>query len=648
MTTYNTGNPVGSTEVKDLYDNAQNLDYLVNGTALQYADRLGAGRKSWKGLENDFNQFLINSQFELPPLDYLDGSPLVVDRPSQVIDRMGQLYRVLLPASFPVNLTGTWATDEPLLTAMTDSSLRSDLASVGSPALGAAIIGRATQVVETIDDLRGLLKDSPSNYALVLGYYAAMDGGGGHYRYDASDTITADNGGSVIVAADGGRWKLVDMLNITPEQFGAIGDWNGAIGTDDSAKFVQIAAHIAANPGCVLTIRRRHYVASGVVVNAGNFTVQGVGVAELHSDGAAGQHTLRVNDSPNISIFGLKCTQPRSLLRGNEFAFFFYQCSNVHVENCKTDGATAGIWFRYCFDVVVLGCTIDTPKADGIHFGHGSQRCKAIGNTVLNPGDDAFATTWDEFFNRRPRNIGFYNNMVRGGVWGFGVAIYSADVVNVVGNRFEDLALGAVNVRNYPEAGTASLRVNVVGNTSIQSNRVNALPNMYWYGTPDVTIDTNKILISAISLAGNDIVCQGNMLFSAKTSVGGAATRSMIYIGSGTRIKAQGNSLSDCSGDGILVATGAALSSLNITDNNLDDVLGVGIRVVGATISVGAKICGNNVGFGSTLGEPYMVKVANFGATRAAICNNTSSNGRGVDTDSGTGSTNLLLANNNF
>lgn len=127
MTTYNTGNPVGSVDAKDLYDNAQNLDHLVNDrTVTQYADRLGALRKTFWGMEQDFNSFLANSQFEYPPLPYAAG--LVVQRATQVIDRAGQLYRVRLPATFPVTLSGTWATDAPLLTAMSDASLRQDLA----------------------------------------------------------------------------------------------------------------------------------------------------------------------------------------------------------------------------------------------------------------------------------------------------------------------------------------------------------------------------------------------------------------------------------------------------------------------------------------------------------------------------------------
>jgi hypothetical protein len=42
MSTYKTGNPLGSAAVKDLYDNAENLDFALNSlTALIWTDRLG-------------------------------------------------------------------------------------------------------------------------------------------------------------------------------------------------------------------------------------------------------------------------------------------------------------------------------------------------------------------------------------------------------------------------------------------------------------------------------------------------------------------------------------------------------------------------------------------------------------------------------
>ena len=76
--------------------------------------------------------------------------------------------------------------------------------------------------------LRGIARGTAPS-VLVSGYYAAGDGGGGVYWYDASDTISADNGGTVIVAADGGRWKLVHQGEVSASQFGATGTANDTL-----------------------------------------------------------------------------------------------------------------------------------------------------------------------------------------------------------------------------------------------------------------------------------------------------------------------------------------------------------------------------------------------------------------------------------
>lgn len=52
MTTYNTGNPLGSAAAKDLYDNAQNFDHLSLDTENEtWPDRLGNQRTTWYGIE---------------------------------------------------------------------------------------------------------------------------------------------------------------------------------------------------------------------------------------------------------------------------------------------------------------------------------------------------------------------------------------------------------------------------------------------------------------------------------------------------------------------------------------------------------------------------------------------------------------------
>ena len=59
MTTYNTGNPVGSPAPQDLYDNAENFDVLSTSTTLEsHPDRLGVPRKTLHGMQVEFDAAL--------------------------------------------------------------------------------------------------------------------------------------------------------------------------------------------------------------------------------------------------------------------------------------------------------------------------------------------------------------------------------------------------------------------------------------------------------------------------------------------------------------------------------------------------------------------------------------------------------------
>jgi len=164
MTIYATGNALGSTDVRDLLDNAQNLDDLMLGQLRQYLDRLGVPRLSWAGIEaafqeaqvqrsvdfdeaqtnreNVFNQFLTNTQFESTPIPYVEGSPLEVLRPTQLISHEGQLYSVKLPATFPVVLSGVWDVAVASLTPREDASVRQQLAAPTGAGMVGTTMGR--------------------------------------------------------------------------------------------------------------------------------------------------------------------------------------------------------------------------------------------------------------------------------------------------------------------------------------------------------------------------------------------------------------------------------------------------------------------------------------------------------------------------
>lgn len=103
------------------------------------------------------------------------------------------------------------------------TALAIDLLNASDPLKGAARVGGTGRYVDTIAALRALPKAGTPR-VFVCGYGKPGDGGGGTYWYDPSDTTSSDNGGTLIVANDGGRWKLTQAAPVTIRQFGAVGD----------------------------------------------------------------------------------------------------------------------------------------------------------------------------------------------------------------------------------------------------------------------------------------------------------------------------------------------------------------------------------------------------------------------------------------
>lgn len=79
------------------------------------------------------------------------------------------------------------------------------------------------RVLDSIAALKAL-DGTRHKRAFVSGYYVPGDRGGGDYYLDGTDTTSPDNGGTIIVANDGARWKLVYTNSLSVRQFGAKGD----------------------------------------------------------------------------------------------------------------------------------------------------------------------------------------------------------------------------------------------------------------------------------------------------------------------------------------------------------------------------------------------------------------------------------------
>jgi hypothetical protein len=249
MTTYATGNPIGSTAAKDLYDNAENLDFYSLGPLDYYPDRLNVNRISLRGIENRANTALANTGF-VDIGDYDADGPLTLTLRNQVFTKDGQFYSPSAALVLPYTTVNNWTTDAPNFVNRGDFVLRQDL---GQPT-GATLIGAVDEDGNTTTVQLELLKNKseflivdsiaaarlvPASFKGIIattGYYAGSADGGAMYRIDLSDTTSADNSFTTLVSTGGVRRKIVYEDKLTVKQAGAKGDYTKVsnTGTDDA------------------------------------------------------------------------------------------------------------------------------------------------------------------------------------------------------------------------------------------------------------------------------------------------------------------------------------------------------------------------------------------------------------------------------
>jgi len=116
MTTFNTGNPLGSTDVYDRYDNSENLDYFSSGPLDYYPDRFGVSRQSLQGIRN------ASQYVDLGP--YAAG--LVFTSRNQVFSYLGEFYSPGPTITLPYTTTGVGAGEIANFRSVGDAILRSE------------------------------------------------------------------------------------------------------------------------------------------------------------------------------------------------------------------------------------------------------------------------------------------------------------------------------------------------------------------------------------------------------------------------------------------------------------------------------------------------------------------------------------------
>lgn len=144
MSTYKTKNPLGSAAVKDLYDNAENVDRFVNDrTKEELDDRLGVLRKTWYGMEMIFNRFIAyitgRGEQAVGAIGWQElgnwATGLTVDNRQQIVYYNGSWYKYLgelehvIVGDSPENDGGVWSAENPTgkWSNIGDAALRNDL-----------------------------------------------------------------------------------------------------------------------------------------------------------------------------------------------------------------------------------------------------------------------------------------------------------------------------------------------------------------------------------------------------------------------------------------------------------------------------------------------------------------------------------------
>lgn len=136
MTTFNTGNPLGSTDVYDRYDNSENLDNFSNGPLDAYPDRFGVSRQSLQGIRNA-SQYVILGPY---------AAGLQFSAMNQVFSYLGEFYAPGASIVLPYTTTGVGAAEIANFRSVGDAILRSDLMLTAEDK-GANLVAGASRVV---------------------------------------------------------------------------------------------------------------------------------------------------------------------------------------------------------------------------------------------------------------------------------------------------------------------------------------------------------------------------------------------------------------------------------------------------------------------------------------------------------------------
>lgn len=248
MTTYNTGNAIGSTSPKDLYDNAENLDVLLlDQEKLSHPDRLGVPRWTWHGMEERFAELLANSGFQFLA-DYAPTAGIEITEYNQVLrDSTGNLWRLDPTVPLPYTTDGSGMPEGGAFLSDGDASALAELdqfkADLSDPSQGGDLVSVTTTTGTQT------LSDALDSRVIYRSSKAELDSISPSILVDGQQAMVL--GTSFTWNADQAAWLSGGSVNV--KSFGAVGD-----GVADDGPAIRSAIE-SMGPGATLEFPEGHY-----------------------------------------------------------------------------------------------------------------------------------------------------------------------------------------------------------------------------------------------------------------------------------------------------------------------------------------------------------------------------------------------------
>ena len=371
-----TTNPVPSTDPSDLLFNAGKLDEVVNGTANSFTDRLGVARRTVAGMNADFDAQLADAESDL--------NVYRADAAASAAEALGYLQTIRAtsygayasdPATDPLGNPPTvgdeyFNTTSNLLKRWNGTTWQaSDIntANLAAPS-GSSLVGYDGGTVQDVLDGAKSLQD----YAALRAYtgrakriyitgllgIAKPAGIAGTFQYDPTDATSFDNGGTIIVLADGRRFKRDFTGDIDAGWFGAQSITAPGYSNFDSASAINAAIE------CAYSLNLGNLITGYDTIRTGGANVT-LPPGKFKTDSA----TINLRDDVKLIGAGRLSTVITSSYNGpiiRNTTITYYDAFGLGLEGItiigdrtKTNQTGVAIlrdWYGSYKDVVVYGC----------------------------------------------------------------------------------------------------------------------------------------------------------------------------------------------------------------------------------------------------------------------------------------------------